>query len=62
MVETLAEHSRMFGFANAGKYYAQGEGWRWYDSSDWEADAGRIFAAAGGVQAAPAGGAPHAGP
>jgi hypothetical protein len=50
--ETLAAHNRAFQFVTAGENYAQGEGWKWYESSGWESDAGRLFAAAAEVRAA----------
>jgi hypothetical protein len=41
--ELKKEREQLRGFVGAGERFAQGEGWKWFETSGWEELAGRLF-------------------
>lgn len=53
--EVLDERRLAASFVSAGQRMAQGEGWRWFEGSDWETRTFKLFTCAGEVSKALAG-------
>ena len=45
----LKRRMEIYGLLSSAERYAQGEGWKWYESSGWETLTGDLFAVAGEV-------------
>lgn len=45
----VKEREQIYGYLNIGEPYAEGEGWKWFETCGWEDIAGRLFDCAGRV-------------
>jgi hypothetical protein len=53
--EINKERGQLLGFVSAGERFAQGEGWKWFETSGWEELSGKLFDCADAVSKATGG-------